>query len=141
MNISKQYKEIIIEELNNVAIKMKESDDITEKMYFFSAAYGMVHRIFNLEFNPTLVLIHTILNTAYSTISGRIEAATRGQDRAVKIPKGLFDSLQETIVDIADNISKDDENELFKNLRKIANLSYSTTGNGYYLFQKGMLKI
>ena len=141
MNISKQYKEIIIEELNNVAIKMKESDDITEKMYFFSAAYGMVHRIFNLEFNPTLVLIHTILNTAYSTISGRIEAATRGQDRAVKIPKGLFDSLQETIMDIADNISKDDENELFKNLRKIANLSYSTTGNGYYLFQKGMLKI
>jgi len=141
MNISKQYKEIIIEELNNVAIKMKESDDITEKMYFFSAAYGMVHRIFNLEFNPTLVLIHTILNTAYSTISGRIEAATRGQDRAVKIPKRLFDGLQETIMDIADNISKDDENELFKNLQKIANLGYSTTGNGYYLFQKGMLKI
>lgn len=141
MNISKQYKEIIIEELNNVAIKMKESDDLAEKMYFFSAAYGMVHRIFNLEFNPTLVLIHTILNTAYSTISGRIEAVTRGQDRAVKIPKGLFDSLQKTIVDIADNISKDDENKLFKNLQKIVNLSYATTGNGYYLFQKGMLRI
>lgn len=141
MNVSKQYKEIIIEELNNVAIKMKESDDINEKMYFFSAAYSMVQRIFNLEFNPTLVLIHMILNTTYSTISGRIEVVKRGQDRAVKIPKGLFDNLQETIVDIADNISKDDENELFKNLQKIANLSYSTTGNGYYLFQKGMLKI
>lgn len=141
MKISKHYKEIIVEELKNVAIKMSEANDFAEKMYFFSAAYSMVHRIFNLEFNPTLVLIHTILNNAYSRISARIESVIRGQDRAVKIPKELFNSLQETIMDIADNISKDDENELFKNLRKIANLSYSTTGNGYYLFQKGILKI
>lgn len=141
MNISKQYKEIIIEELNNVAIKMRESNDFAEKMYFFSAAYTMMHRIFNLEFNPTLVLIHMVLQTAYSAIRGRVEVLISGQDRVVKIPEGFFDSLQETILDIANNISKDDKNELFKNLQKIANLSYVTTGNGYYLFQKGMLKI
>jgi len=141
MNISNHYKETIVEELKNVAIKMKESNDITDKLYFFSAAFAILDRIFNLEFNPTLVLIHMVLQTAYFTISGRVEALIRGQDKVVKIPTGFFDSLQETILDIANSISKDDKNELFKNLQKIANLSYVTTGNGYYLFQKGMLKI
>jgi ABC-type protease/lipase transport system fused ATPase/permease subunit len=141
MNISNHYKEIIVEELKNVATKMKESNDITDKLYFFSAAFAILDRIFNLEFNPTLVLIHMVLQTAYFTISGRVEALIRGQDKVVKIPERFFDSLQETILDIANNISKDDKNELFKNLQKIANLSYVTTGNGYYLFKKGMLKI
>jgi len=141
MNISNHYKEIIVEELKNVATKMKESNDITDKLYFFSAAFAILDRIFNLEFNPTLVLIHMVLQTAYFTISGRVEALIKGQDKVIKIPMGFFDSLQETILDIANSISKDDKNELFKNLQKIANLSYVTTGNGYYLFQKEMLKI
>jgi len=141
MNISNNYKKIIVEEFKNVATKMKESNDITDKLYFFSASFAILDRIFNLEFNPTLVLIHMVLQNAHFTIRGRAEALIRGQDKVVEIPPGFFDNLQETILDIANSISKDDKNELFKNLQKIANLSYITTGNGYYLFTKGMLKI
>ena len=141
MNISKKNKEIIVEELKNIAKKMKESNDLFEKMYFFSASYSCINRIFNLEFDPTLVLVHMVLQNAYTVIRGRVELLARGQDRAIKIPKEFFNILQETISDIANNISENNKDELFKNLQKIANLSYLTTGNGNYLFQKGMLKI
>jgi hypothetical protein len=141
MNISKQYKEIIVEELKSIAKKMTETSDITEKIYFFSATYSIMNRIFNLEFSPTLVLIHMVLQNAYLSISERVNASITGRDKAVKIPSGLFDVLQEKILDLAEIINKDNKNELFINLQEIANISYSTTGNGYYLFQKGMLKI
>ena len=141
MNISKHYKEIIVEELKSIAKKMKDTSDLKEKIFFFSATYSTMNRIFNLEFNPTLVLIHMVLQNAYLSISGRVEASIRGQDRAIKIPNGLFDALQEKIVDLAEIINKDNKNELFINLQEIANISYLTTGNGYYLFQKGILKI
>jgi hypothetical protein len=100
-----------------------------------------MNRIFNLEFSPTLVLIHMVLQNAYLSISERVNASITGRDKAVKIPSGLFDVLQEKILDLAEIINKDNKNELFINLQEIANISYSTTGNGYYLFQKGMLKI
>lgn len=141
MNISKNYKKIIVEELKNIAKKMKESNDPFEKMYFFSASYSCVNRIFNFEFDPTLIFTHMVLQNAYNAIRGRIELLARGQDTLIKIPTNFYNILQETIVDIADNIDKNNKSELFENLQKIANLSYLTTGNGYYLFQKGMLKI
>ena len=141
MNISKKYKEIIVKELRYVAKKMKESNDLFEKMYFFSASYSCLNRIFNLEFDSTLVFTHVVLQNAYNAIKGRSELLVRGQDRAIKIPKDFFNILQETIVDIANNIEKNNKDELFENLQKISNLSYLTTGNGNYLYQKGILKI
>ena len=71
MNISKKYKEIIVEELRYVAKKMKESNDLFEKMYFFSASYSCLNRIFNLEFDSTLVFTHVVLQNAYNAIKGR----------------------------------------------------------------------
>ncbi len=141
MKISKQYKKIIIEEFYNVAKKMKQSNDLTEKMFFFSATYAVINRVFNIEFNPTLIFIHMVLNNAYTAIIGRIEAETRGQSIAIKIPKEFFNILEEAIIDIANSINKDNKNELFEALQKITNLSYLTTGNGYYLFTQGKLTI
>jgi len=141
MKISKQYKKIIIEEFYNVVKKMKQSNDLTEKMFFFSATYAVINRVFNIEFNPTLIFIHMVLNNAYTAIIGRIEAETRGQSIAIKIPKEFFNILEEAIIDIANSINKDNKNELFETLQKITNLSYLTTGNGYYLFTQGKLTI
>jgi hypothetical protein len=54
MKLSKNMKQLLIDELNFIIKKMKESEAAQEKMYFFSAAHGMVNRIMNLEFNNLL---------------------------------------------------------------------------------------
>jgi hypothetical protein len=141
MNVSENYKNIIAKEFREVVEKMKETKDLSEKMYFFSATYGVVSRVFNLDFDPVLVFVHLILNAAYDTINGRLMALKGRQDEVVQIPENLFDSLQKAVERLAENIETGNKNELFKNLQKIANLSFATTGNGYYLFKKGMLKI
>ena len=141
MNIQGNYKRIIAKEFRGIVEKMKDTKDLSEKMYFFSATYGVVSRIFNLEFDPALVFTHFVLNAAGSTINGRLLVLKGGQDNVVKIPEGLFDSLQNIIEKLAENIETGNKDELFTNLQKIANIAFTTTGNGYYLYQKGMLKI
>lgn len=141
MKISDNYKKIIVDEFRSVAGKMKEMEDLSKKLYWFSAAYGVVFRVFNLEFDATLVFVHMILNAAYSTISGRLAAIREGKDETIDIPEGLFDSLQEVVEELAENIEMENEHDIFKNLQRIANLTYATTGNGYYLYQKGVLQL
>ncbi len=141
MNISGNYKKVIAKEFRGIVEKMKGTKNLSEKMYFFSATYGVVSRVFNLEFDPALVFTHFVINAACSTINGRLLALKGGQDNVVQIPEGLFDSLQKVIEKLAENIETGNEDKLFKNLQKIANIAFTTTGNGYYLYQKGMLKI
>lgn len=141
MNIPENYKIIIVKEFREIVEKMKGTEDLSEKMYFFSATYGVVSRVFNLEFDPILVFAHMVLNAAHSTINARLLALMGQQDKVIQIPENLFDSLQKAVERLAANIETGNKDEFFKNLQKIANLSFATTGNGYYLFKKGMLKI
>ena len=51
MNISKEMRGILVDELRFVVEKMRESEEIAEKLYFYSAAYGAVHRVMNVEYD------------------------------------------------------------------------------------------
>ena len=141
MNISDEHRRIIVDEFRSVAARMRETSDEYRKLYWFSAIYGVLTRVFNLEFDATLVFIHVLLNGAYNTINARAAAISQGRDRAINIPEGLFDSLNEVLEELAGNIETDNEQDIFRNLQKIANLTYVTTGNGYYLYQKGLLQL
>jgi len=55
------------------------------------------------------------------------------------IPEGLFNFLAQSLQDLADVIAKD--GDVTPHLKKIAIAAYATTGNGYYLYQKGILKL
>ncbi len=141
MNISDEHRRIIVDEFRSIAARMRDTSDQYRKLYWFSAAYGVVTRVFNLEFDATLVFIHMVLNGAYNTINARAAAISQGTDRAINIPEGLFDSLNEVLEELAENIETDNEQDIFRNLQRIANLTYVTTGNGYYLYQKGLLQL
>jgi hypothetical protein len=51
----------------------------------------------------------------------------------------LFDGLQDALSLLADSIESGERT--YSILERIANLAYSTSGNGYYMFLKGMLKV
>ena len=139
MKISARNSKIIVDEFKYVAKKIMEEKQLNRKNYYFSAAYGVVSRVFNTEFDPNLVFVHTVLQTAQGNINNLLERIRTGQEGNIKISEQHFDSLAKALEDLSDKIEKD--KDLSAPLQKISNIGYSASGNGYYLYQKGLLKI
>jgi len=142
MKISDSNRGIIVNEFRNASRKMKENEDYYDKLFWFSSTYGIVQRVFNFEFEPILIFTHQTLQGVYKLLYDRISSLITTPDKSIAIPaKEIFDNLEELVENLADNIEKNNDNSMYKNLQKISNLGYIATGNGYYLFLKGLLKI
>ena len=139
MNLSPDMQKRFIDEVNFVIKNMKNTDNPTEKLYFFSAGYAMAQRIINLEYESELAFIQQVLQLVYNMVNARLLAMSMRQEAGVSIPDGLFSSLEEALEEMVDRIEQGVET--YPALQRIVNLAYSTTGNGYYLYLKGMLKI
>lgn len=139
MKLSKNMQKVLIDETRFAIRRMKDTKEASMKLYFFSAVYGAVFRVFNIEFDPELLFIHQVLNYAYGTINARVTALSQGQERGVAIPGGLFDKLEEALEVMATNI--EENKETYPALQTIVRLAYSTTGNGYYLYLKNWLTV
>lgn len=139
MALSDNTREIIAQELKYVTRRIREEKDIAQKLYFFSGAYGLIQRIFNLEFDPSLVLIHEVLQRTYMAVNSRVNSIVSGQEKVIKLPEGLFSSLAKAVDELGDAILNKTDNS--ESLQKIATIAFMMTGNGYYLYQKGILRI
>ncbi len=138
MRLSKNNRIALVSEIRTVVDHMSKASTAKEKMYFFSAIFGVAHRIMNLEFDPELGFVHHVTNAAYNTINTTLLLVTQGQSMPT-FPDDVFDKLQEALKDLATYIEEDKQTYLV--LERISNLAYCTSGNGYYLFLKGLLKI
>lgn len=139
MKLSFDSKKVIVDELRYVANSIRKEAEITKRVYVYSAAYAVVNRILNIEFDPDLVLIHSILQSTYTEINNRLNKIVTGAERVISIDASLFDFLAQSLQDLADVISED--GDIAVALAKIAIAGYATTGNGYYLYQKGILRL
>ncbi len=139
MNLSPEMQERFIDEVNFVIKNMKNTDNPTEKLYFFSAGYAMAQRIINLEYEPELNFIQQVLQLTYNMVNARLIAISAGQEGGISIPDKLLTRLEEALEEMVDRIEQG--TETYPALQKMVNLAYSTTGNGYYLYLKGMIKI
>ena len=139
MKLSADMKKIFTDEVHLVINNMKKSSVATEKLFFFSASYAMAQRIINIEYDYELNFIQQVLQLAHSTINTRLSAISTGQHQYPSIPDNLFDKLEETLGEMVSLI--DEGLETYPALQKIANLAYTTTGNGYYLYLKGMIRL
>jgi hypothetical protein len=139
MKISKTMTGRFIEELRYVAKQMEETENLEEKLYYFSAVFGAAQRIINFEFDPEMLFIHQVTQLAYNQIQQRLVLIKSGQQTSVELPDNLFTVLREMVGELAARVENGEAT--YPILEKIMTLSYSTTGNGYYLFQKGELKI
>jgi len=139
MEISQNMKNELINEIRFVVNRMADTDSPSEKLYYFSALYGVAQRIINFEYDPELVFIQQVLQYVHNVVNSRIAALKTGQQEPICIPNELFTSLTNTVTEMANNIEQG--NNVYPQLQAMMNLTYSTTGNGYYLYLKGMLKI
>lgn len=140
MKLSDNFREILTSEFKYVASKMREDIDATDKSYYYSAAYGMVYRILNLEYSHTLLFIHLVLQTSHTAIHMRTTEYTRGQNRHIPLVSQVYAQLADELDSLAKTIESRDD-DVYPILEHIHATGYICSGNGYYLFQKGILEI
>jgi hypothetical protein len=135
MKLSTPIKEVLVNEIGSALERMRSSKDPNSIMFYFSAVYGILHRIYNIEYDSDLVFAHFVVNSTYQQINARLQAT----DKVIQIPENLFERLIEKTGDFLEAI-KENKN-LYEVLKEFTLLGYVTIGNGYYLYQKGLLKI
>ena len=139
MKLSKSMKKILIDEITYVIDAMEKEDNDEKKLYYFSGIHGVINRIFNIEFNEDLVFLHTVLKSSHEAISARLQAMKNGQDSVILLFTKQFEKLIEIAKELSGRIKKD---EPFDDvLKKLSVIAYSTTGNGFYLLDKGLIKL
>jgi len=139
MNLSPDIQKRFTDEIHFVIKSMKNADTPAQKLYFFSAGYGMAQRIINFEYEPELTFIQQVLQLVYNMVNARLVAMSTRQEAGISIPDNLFNSLEEALEEMVNRIEQGAET--YPALQKMVNLAYSTTGNGYYLYLKGMLTV
>ncbi len=138
MDISDELRNRIVEELHFAAKKMRQEVEMNRKLYFFSAAYGVTNRALNEGWDLELVTTDFILHGAYNTIKNRTNII-RGGDKTIVLPSDFFDKLSAALDSLAGRIEHNDS--CYGALQEIVKLTYITTGNGYYLLQKGKIAL
>ncbi|MBW1726613.1 MAG: hypothetical protein JRJ62_03320 [Deltaproteobacteria bacterium] len=139
MGISDSYRDMIVNEVNFCIEQMEKRNDFRDKLYYFSGIQGLLQRIFNLEYDSDLVFAFFIFKSTHEAFMNRYSAIQKGGDTVVLLFQEQFDELIEGAKEFADKIKN--KKDFNNTLKKFVVLSYSTTGNGYYLMQKGLLKV
>lgn len=139
MVVSNDLKTHLVNELRYVATQIVKTPDVAYSNYVFSGAHAMTNRILNLAFDKELVLINDVLQSAHQAIHNRINFIAAGREGVIDIPAELFLRLSTDLMALAASIESDEP--IIEPLARIAVAGYVTTGNGYYLYQKGLLKL
>ena len=139
MNLSPEMKKTFIDEIRFVLKNMRNTTMAAQKWYFFSAIHAMAQRILNLEYEPELVFILQVFQLTYNMVNARLTALSVGQEAGINILDNLFVKIEDELEKMIDLIEKGEES--YPVLQRLINIAYSTTGNGYYLYLKGMLKV
>ena len=139
MEIKDSFRKIIVDEIEYVIEKMEKTDDFVQKLYYFSGIHGMLQRIFNLEYNTELLFAFFVFKSTHEAFINRFHAIDKGGDSSILLYQEQIDGLVEGSKEFVDKIKN--KKNFDSTLKKLIVLSFSTTGNGFYLMQKGVLKI
>ena len=139
-SLPKPLQARLANELRFAADRMVDSPDLATKLYFFSVFYGELNRILNQSWSRDLSLAHVVLNAVHDSINGRIHAPTPD---GVRVPAELPNALDQLANEIAELFAgkQIDDVQLYRVLARAAELGYVVTGNGYYLYLKGQIRI
>ncbi len=117
---------------------MDEASIPDEKLYYFSAVQGILNRILNIEYTDELLFAYFITNETQKSLQQRLISSRQG-DIVVKLTEKHLSRLTELTRNLLDSIRNDENIEAV--LKNYVILLYSTTGNGNYLTEKGVIKI
>lgn len=121
---------------------MKAASDLRTKIYFFSAFFGETGRALNQSWDADLALLHQVTQTSHMAFVNLLAAIRSGSESVVTPVKEFPDALTQIGSALADWAEQQgDQEQLHAILAKLAELTFTTSGNGYYLYQKGQIHI
>ena len=141
MNIEPGNIDHIAKEIDFALQRMVDAVTAEEKLYYFSAVHGVINRVMNFQFDPVLVFAHQVLSTVHGAFMSRLAAMKGGGEKHLAVSKEMVEKLQETLVKFRTALQENDQTKIDNALECFANIGYATTGNGFYLYQKSVLKI
>jgi len=130
----------LITEFRFAAERMHEVDDLRQKLYFFSVFHGETGRQLNIHWDPDLALLNVVAQA--------LAQGLPNQPRIPIIPEGktptefilALDYIAEELLAAFESPSINRE-RFYAAVTKMAELLYSATGNGFYLYMKGMIQL
>jgi hypothetical protein len=113
---------------------------LAKKLYLFSAFFAEVNRAMNQHWDAELALIHLVLVSAHRDMFGRI---SQPPPLSEDMPQELPEALTKVAADLAELFERPEQDtvKLHEVLARIAQIAYTATGNGYYLYLKGAVKL
>lgn len=135
MKLSPKSQNTLINEISYCRKKILEEPTPVRKTYQFSGLIMKIFSIRSVEYDPEVNFINFILGETYNNLIDYFE----DEQPPFEIPKIFFDKLCEYLEQLEIKI-KNKENT-YSVLEKIANLALTIDIYGYYLFEKGELKI
>lgn len=141
MSIQQEYRNLIIEEFEDVGGLLKEAKSPSDFLYLFSASYGILNRILNIQCDPTLVFMHQVLQSLHQAMQARLQAAGSNPLEPYPFPIEFLPKMGEILENLRLAFLKGSEAEICHELSRASNLAYASTGNGYYLYIRKKLQI
>lgn len=132
------FRKELVNELRKVAELMAKEKNPEKKLYYFSAAFGITNRTFKYAFSSEVLLADLVLTAGYQQIMERVQLCKAG-DTTVLLTDEIFQKLSEGLWDLA--AAFEDGNSIQKPLEQILKTSFSVTGPGNYLKEKGMFQL
>ena len=139
MQLPEPLRKRLANEFRFAADGMAANPDLVSKLYFFSAFFGETNRVLNQSWSPELALMHLVLQKVHGQLNERLNIPTAGTE----IPSELWGALDKLANELAELFhgKQIDGGALMHVLTRAAELGYVATGNGYYLYLKGEIKI
>lgn len=141
MSILDGYRTMIVDELTEIEKRMAEAKSPGDLIFFFSAAFGVMNRIMNFECDPTLVFIHQVLQSLHQAVQARLAANPPAAGEHMATPDEFLAKMRHLISTLRTAIRDDSKEAIYSALESAAVLTYATTGNGYYLYLTGKLRV
>jgi len=140
LSISEPHKTILADEIAFAREKMDVESDTRKKVYYYSAVPAMIQRIFNIDptFDRQLIFMFTVLSASYNQTKVLMDRIMAG-DRLVTPPENFFDRISTYLQELEGKVRNNEDTYII--LEKIAVSAYLLDGNGYYLHQKGWMKL
>jgi hypothetical protein len=110
-------------------------------MYYFSIFFGETGRQLNTHWDADLSLLFLVVQTACQQIANRVRLPVS----AGFPPDGISQEWAAALDDVSNELATAFESKevdlarLYAGLARTAELTYAITGNGAYLYQKGMI--
>ena len=138
-----EYRQRLAKEYRYAVTKIEQSSEPTKKLYYFSVIFGESQRVLNWQWDRDLALIYTVTQHVYTQFNATMQIPALGIfpiDWAT-----IYEKLTQGASDLAAYYEKaendDNREEMYQLLGRLAEIAYAISGNGSYLYEKGILKL